>query len=401
MTPPPSAEEVLALMLSELPPLATERVSLGLALRSVLREEIRADRDLPAFTRSAVDGYAIRQEDSSPHFRIIEEIQAGATSTRPLQVGECARIFTGAQLPEGASQVLMQEEVKIEKAIMTPNSRTSAHNIRNQGEDAKAGEILLRSGERLGAPELAVLAGVGVTQPLVTQPVRVAHWVTGNEIIFPDQTPTGSQIRDTNSILMESLLTHQGARIVHQGHLPDQSEATQQALKAYGPDEADLLLLSGGASVGDYDFGRPALEAIGFEIKIQKVNLRPGKPLIFATRGKQRAMVIPGNPVSHFVIYHRFIAPLLAAWEGAPMPDRSMRGQLAEAFEYRANPRTTAWPAQACWKNDHWSLHPLRWMSSGDIRSLIGCNALLHFTDQSGALPVGTPIEFLPTFLTW
>ena len=383
-----SLAEARAIIAREVGALDSEATPLAGAQGRVLREDVAAVEDLPAFDRSAMDGYAVGAEDRSERFRVVGEIQPGAAPVVEIRTGECARIFTGAQIPAGASQVIMQENVERDGEWITPARRDAKMWIRHRGEDARRGDVLLRAGVRLGAGELALLAQLGVVQPRVSPAPRVIHFATGNELTDPATTPAAGQIRDSNSTLIAALLADCGARLTHQRRCGDALETLFAAVTAAG-DAWDMLLISGGASVGDYDFGARALGALGFTIHFRQINLRPGKPLIFATHGRQCAFVIPGNPVSHFVTFHTAIRLALECLENVP-PSWSL-AHIALAADLPAKPdaRETFWPAHVALTDGALRAHPLAWQSSGDLRGLVGANALLPLAPGAGPLRAG------------
>ena len=197
-----SLAEARSMIASAVQPLDAEAVPLGAALGRVLREDVAAGEDMPAFDRSAMDGYALAADDVSARFRVVAEVQPGAAAEVEIGRGECARIFTGAQIPAGATQVLMQEEAERDGEWMTPRQRDARTWIRRRGEDARRGDVLLRAGVRLGAGEMALLGQVGAVAPRVSPPVRVVHLATGNELVDPAAVPAAGQIRDSNSTLI-------------------------------------------------------------------------------------------------------------------------------------------------------------------------------------------------------
>ena len=202
-----------------------------------------------------------------------------------------------------------------------------------------AGDSVLATGTKLNSGKLALLATVGCTQPLVSPKLRVLHFTTGDEIISPDQKPQPGQIRDSNSILIRTLLEKFGCEVVHH-HLPENFEASQRVISTLNsqPSTFNLVLVSGGASVGDLDFTRPLLEWLGFEIVFNRVNIRPGAPLIFGADGARSAFGLPGNPLSHFVCFHLFVAAAVAKLIGAE-PQKFFTGTLAANLEDEPNSR--------------------------------------------------------------
>jgi molybdopterin molybdotransferase len=359
-----------------------------------LREEVLAPHDLPAFDRSSMDGYVVRLDDTSERFKLVGEVQPGAGSSLTIGPGECARIFTGAPIPPGASQVIMQEDTRREGEWMIPAERDRVTNIRYRGEDMREGDVVLPAGVRLRAPELSLLAHLGVTRPIVSPAPRVLHLATGRELVDPAEIPAPGQIRDSNSTLLAALLEEAGARLVVQDRCGDELETLVARIESVPAESWDLLLLSGGASVGDYDFGTTALRRLGFEIHFGKVKLKPGKPLVFASRGSQLAFVIPGNPVSHFILFHIAIRAALDALEGVPPAWPTVPVILAEAISNSAGPRETFWPARLE-IGSPLRAHPLKWQSSGDLTGIRGANCILQIAAQSGPFPAGASVPAL------
>jgi molybdopterin molybdotransferase len=390
-----SLHEARILIAEKIGALPAEPTLLGNALGGLLRGEVRAPGDMPGFDCSAMDGYAIGADDDSEQFRIVGEIQPGTVPEFTLHRGECARIFTGAQIPSGASQVLMQEDAAVSGGIMIPQRRGGVSHIRRRGTEARRGDLLLADGTRLGPAELALLAGLGVIRPAVTRACRVAHFVSGNELVDPACDPVPPQIRDSNSTLVAALVRAFGGEPVLRERVPDDFDWFLERARAVPEEAFDLLLISGGASAGTYDFGARVLSALGFEIHFTKLNLRPGKPLVFATRGTQAAFVVPGNPVSHFVTLHLAVKLALERFAGARATWPLARARLREAPDYRPDPRETFWPARVSLEGGGLSARMLPWHSSGDIAGIAGANALVQI-DAGAELPkAGDPVHTL------
>ena len=360
-----------------------------------MREAIAAPGDFPAFDRAAMDGYALALDDPAERFRVVMEVQAGSLPDRALTAGECARIFTGARIPDGATQVIMQEETRREGDWMIPQRRDRTTHIRRRGHDAKAGTVLLENGARLRASELALLAQFGAMNPLVSSAPRVLHLATGRELVPPETEPRQSEIRDTNSTMVAALLAGRGARMTHQSRCGDDLAETVARIRSVEEDTWDMLLLSGGASVGDYDFGAKTLRELGFTIHFDRLNLRPGKPLIFATRGAQTAFVLPGNPVSHLVTFHLAVRLALECLQAAPPSWPLAEVLMQEDLPAQSDPRETYWPCAVRSENGSLHAHPLGWKNSGDLCSLAGVNALLQILPASGPLARGTAAKCL------
>lgn len=379
-----SLEAARALIANATHVLPPERIPLPQVLGRTLRESVAAAEDFPAFDRSAFDGYAVRSADVPEKLRVVAEVFAGAGSAQ-IGSGECARIFTGAQLPAGADAVIMQEDCRREgdtvSQLSTLNAQlTQWQGVRRRGEDAAAGTTLLNRGTRLGAVEVSLLAQLGHVLPLVGSVPRIFHITTGSELVPPDETPGPGKIRDSNSTLIASLAAEFGARVISQARVTDDLDLLLATIGSVPHIDWDLLLISGGASVGDYDFGARALVALGFSIHFSQINLRPGKPLIFATRGRQLAFVIPGNPLSHLVCWHvaiRAALEILIAGETV-LP---LFPVIAAAL-VPGNPRETWWPARLSIVDGKAVALPLKWRSSGDMSAMSGADLLLRIPTE-------------------
>lgn len=388
-----SANEVLALLEKICLPLEAEHVPLAIAAGRVLRESAGATEDQPPFDRSSVDGYAVRLDDGATQFRIVDEIRAGDWKPRVLQPGEAMRIATGGALPGDGLQVVMKEDVVVETNNLTVRRRDAERNIRFRGEDARAGAVVVAAGSILQAGTVGLLASVGCAQPLVTRLPRVLHLVTGNEIISPEQTPARGQIRDSNSSLIRAFLGERG--IVPEQRRVAEDAAQLKSEMQNSKSEVDLLLVSGGASVGEHDFTKRLLEELGFVIHVSKTTARPGKPLIVAQRGRTLAFGLPGNPLAHFVCLNLFVRAALEAWAGQAGCAEYQSGQLTEDLSAGGNARETFWPARWCLTDGTAMLTPLRWSSSGDLTALATANALIRVVAEAQVLKRGRRAEFL------
>ncbi len=347
----------------------------------VLAAAVVADADYPAGDRAQMDGYVVRADAVPGAFRVAGEVAAGAVPREPVRPGEAFRIFTGALLPPGGGRVVMQEDTRREGDHVVVERFSESWLIRAQGSEARRGEIVLPAGTRLGAAELAALAQVGEVRPMVTPVPSVRQVATGSELVDPSATPGPGDIRDTNSPLLRALLAEAGAMSFATTRVADDPDA----LAAAAETDADLLLLSGGASVGDYDFGASVLRRLGYTIHFDRINQRPGKPLTFATHGEQAAFVIPGNPVSHFVCFHTVVRLAVERAAGRPPAWPVVWLDLDGGEPLTADPRDTWWPARAFVTEGKPAVAPCRWMGSGDTFALAGVNALVLVNATSPA----------------
>lgn len=395
---PATIEDVLAIVRAHATPLSVETVPLAQALGQVLRETVVAPEDQPPFARSAVDGFAVRVDDNATEFRIVDFLRAGDWRPRSLAPGEAVRIATGAALPADHLQVIMVEDTTVEGACLRVLRRDAARHVRERGEDARRGQPLVPAPCRLSAGALALLASLGAATPPVTRRPRVLHVATGNEIVPPEQTPATGQIRDSNTTLVRAFLAARGLTARHL-RAPEDFAAATALLRdpAHGAADVDLLLVSGGASVGEHDFTRRLLTDLGYEILIAKAATRPGKPLIVARRGTALAFGLPGNPLAHFVCLHLFVQAALDAVAGLPPNSPFRDGRLAADLDNDGNGRETLWPAQLAAHDSALALEPLRWISSGDLSSLARANAFIRVPAGTGRLARGTQVAFVPT----
>ncbi len=397
-----SLTEARKLILDMVEPLDPVACFLSDAHGRRLHQTVKAPEDQPAFDRSAMDGYAVALQDTSDRYRIVGVVEPGEGEELKVGRGECVRIFTGARLPAGLSKVIPQEQASVEGDWMRPTKRSESTWVRHRGEDAQAGDVLLKPGVLLGAGEVSMLASVGVVYPVVSQRPVIVHITTGNELVDPAGVPKTGQIRDSNSILVATLARQCGAVVGRHSRVGDSLESLVGAVLAANAQPWNILLISGGASVGDFDFGVRALELLGFEIHFKRVNLRPGKPLVFATRGKQVAFVIPGNPVSHFVTFHLAIQfALHALTDGlidprcASLLEQCVRISLHSGLPVKPDGRETWCPGHVFVESGQLRVRPLPWNSSGDLRGMLGANALIRLESASCPSGEGESVECL------
>lgn len=320
--------EAREIIVSNARPLAAEPAPIEAALGRTLRERVVAQRAQPPFAASAMDGYAVRSADTPGRLRLVGEAGAGHGLSRPLQRGECARIFTGAPIPEGADSVLIQEDAERDgDTVVAPSVRHGLH-VRAAGVDFERAALLLEPGRMLDAAAIALAAAAGRADLSVARRPRVALLSGGDEIVPPGVEPAPDQIFDSVSYGLAALIEGAGGSPLRSGPLRDDAAAIA-ATVADALTRADLLVLVGGASVGDHDHARPALRALGAELLFEKVALRPGKPTWFARCEGKLVLGLPGNPASAFVCSRLFLRPLLDSLLGRD-PDAGVRTRHAK-----------------------------------------------------------------------
>ncbi len=314
-----SVEQAIEKILSQAVPLdETETVDILDALNRVLAEDLHSSIDVPGYDNSAMDGYAVRSADcqaEANELPISQRIAAGQVGL-PLEPGTAARIFTGAPIPEGADAVVMQELCQQDDDMVVVNTVVKAgSNVRRAGEDIKNGSVVLQAGKRLRAQELGLLASVGLAEFKVRRKLKVAIFFTGDEIIAPGQPLAAGQIYNSNRYTLRGLLQSVGCEIIDLGIVPDTLEATVDVLNEAAA-SADLVITSGGVSVGEEDYVRIALQQLG-ELSMWRIAMKPGKPVAFGKVGDTLFMGLPGNPVSVFVTFLLFARGLILKMQGA------------------------------------------------------------------------------------
>ncbi|MCC2979663.1 MULTISPECIES: molybdopterin molybdotransferase MoeA [unclassified Sphingomonas] len=312
--------EAQARLLAANPPVSAETLPITQAIGRWAAAPIAAQRTQPAHDLSAMDGYALRFDDLPGPWQVIGESAAGKPFAGEVNPGEAVRIFTGAVMPTGADTVLVQEEAQRdgERLILSgegPSKRTG--NVRRRGLDFSEGDTLVSAGERLTPARLAVAATGGAYEITVRRRVRVAIAATGDELVDPGAALVANALPESNRLLLRALLADLPIEVIDLGILPDRLDVLTDA---FAKVEADLLVTTGGASVGDHDLVQPALRAAGANIDFWRVALRPGKPLMAGRRGDMAVLGLPGNPVSAFVTTILFVKPLIAHLAGAADP---------------------------------------------------------------------------------
>ena len=376
--------------------LGSESVSLAQAHGRVLRESVASAEDLPAFDRSAMDGYAIRMDDDAKQFEVVGEIRAGQSVDVALRPGQAVRILTGARLPGAGLKVVMQEDVDVNGQRLLITKQSSATHIRKRGEDAQAGEVLLAPGQVLDATALAVLASVGKASPIVSMIPRIVHLTTGDEIVAPDETPAEGQIRNSNASLIAGLCREQRVETITHRHVGDDPVAMKAAFEKVEAKTFDLVLISGGSGGGTYDFTSELFATLGATIHFRHVNVRPGKPLIFGSSSAQIVFGLPGNALSHFVCFHLFVRRALDRLLARPV-STTAQGILAVSLPDPNNPRETWCPAKAILNQGRLECCAMPWKSSGDITRLPAANALMKVPASTSQLDAGSMVELLLT----
>ena len=389
--------EAIQIVLQQTASLESEDVPLPQVLNRILAEDIVADTDLPPFDRAQMDGYAVRAADVAKvpaSLKIVGESAAGAGWHHEMKAGEAVRIMTGAPVPVGADavqQVELTREMDSQVEILQRVER--GRSIVARASEIKSGETVLRAGERINAAMIATLASFGYAQVTVARRPRVAVMATGSELVDVNQKPGRDQIRDSNNYTIEAYASKSNAIVERLPLAGDDTEELQRNIRA-AAELSDVLITSGGVSMGIYDFTKAALKELGAEIFFERVALRPGKPTVFARLGNCLVFGLPGNPVSVAVTFSLFARTALLAMQGATdtmlmeqpaVLARDIKGSLDRESYLPAVLRTDEKGIALA--------EPLKWGGSSDFVSFAKASVLVNISAGAGKTTAGSVVR--------
>ena len=365
-----SFETALSTVLQNALPAGCESVALGDSLHRILAEDIFSDIDMPPFDKSAMDGFACRREDiivagkqlNMTQLRCIETIPAGSKPEKTIGAGECARIMTGAMVPPGADCVIMVEDTdEPDPGLIRMIRGAVSNNICYRGEDIRMGDKVLARGTQIGAAHIAVLASVGGVNPLVSKMPRVAIISTGDELVEPDEKPGPASIRNSNAAQLIAQVKQVPAIPQYMGIARDNPQSLREMINQ-ALESNDLLLLSGGVSMGEHDYVPQVMAECGISILCKSVAIQPGRPTVFGRKGDQFVFGLPGNPVSTFVLFEVMVKPFLKKMMGSETTPITLTLPLGVDFTRRNATRRSLIPAgihcgEAIPLNYHGSAH--------------------------------------------
>lgn len=389
--------EALAVVLAETRRLEPVDVPLLDAVGAVLAETVASDIDLPPFDKSAMDGYAVRAADVARvpvELTVAEELPAGVAPNRALEPGTCAKIMTGAPVPAGADAVVRVEDTDAARGsrVRILKIDLERRNICVRGEDVREGEPVLDAGHVVGPEEVGLLASVGRQCVRVFRRPRVAVLATGNELVDVSAIPGPGQIRNANSWSLVACCRRAGVGVDDLGVARD--DASDLRAKITTGLERDILLVSGGVSMGEWDLVPGVLEACGVTTHFGSVRMKPGKPTVFATRGDRAVFGLPGNPVSTLVAFRLFVWPCLRKMMGHPDPAPApIMGRLAAPTTARGN-RIAYMPARIRSGEDGPTAEPIETRGSADLVGFCRADALLIL--EPGTHEAGERVRILP-----
>jgi molybdopterin molybdotransferase len=394
----PRAQELILSMLA--PVTGTERLFVRHALGRVLAEDAISPINVPATDNSAMDGYAVRHADLSAdapvQLKVVGTVLAGHPFDRELQAGEAVRIMTGAVVSSSMDTVVIQEVTKQDGDIVTiPPGQKKGQNIRRAGEDLRADHAAIVAGKLLRPAELGLLASIGAAEVTVHRRVRVALFSTGDELKSLGTPLSGGQVYDSNRYTMWGVLSRLGCEILDMGVVPDNPAALEAALKS-ASENADVILTSGGVSVGEADFIKQMMTQLG-EVLFWKIAMKPGRPMAFGRIGKAWLFGLPGNPVAVMVTFYQFVRLAILKLGGQspvqPVPTFGVPTTVA----FKKNPgRTEFLRATLTMNEGKWEVSPAGPQGSGVLRSMSEANCFIVLEHERGNVAAGEIVQVQP-----
>jgi len=382
-----SFEEALKTVMEAAVSLGSERVDHVASCGRILAEDIFSDLDMPPFAKAAMDGFACRMKDIPETLKIIETIPAGKVPLLPIREGECARIMTGAMMPEGADCVLKVENTREEKSGMIRfTGEKTAGNICFQAEDLRTGEKVLEAGTLIQPAHIAVMASVGAVRPGVAKLPRIAILSTGDELVAPWIKPGISKIRDSNGSQLMAQAMKVPACAENLGIAVDDPEILLSEISK-GLETHDVLLISGGVSMGDFDFVPGILRKAGVEIRIESIAIQPGKPTVFGRKGNHFIFGLPGNPVSSFILFEVLVKPLLLKMMGSKHLAPELILPMGKDFFRRSSERMSLVPVRIL-KGE---IFPIEYHGSAHIHAYTSAHGIIALEQGITEVKKGEP----------
>ena len=392
--------DALAAILEGTAPMAEEMVALEAGHHRVLARDLAARRTQPPQAMSAMDGYAVRAADAAhvnARLKVIGEVAAGRPFDRTLGPGEAARIFTGGVIPEGADAVVIQEDTIADgEAITVTEAAATGRHIRRAGVDFREGDLLLAAGSRLTERDLSLAASMNYPELPVRRRPRLALLATGDELVMPGSKPGPGQIVYSNGYALRALARSEGAETIDLGVAADTMDATTAGIRRAREAGADILVTTGGASVGDHDLVKGALEAEKVTMAFWKIAMRPGKPMMHGRLGGMRVVGVPGNPVSSYVCTWLFVVPLIRALSGRKEVHHTREAALLGRDVSANDVREDYLRARLETRDDGRPIAvPVNHQDSSLLANLAAAQALIVRAPFAPAAKAGTPCEIL------
>ncbi len=371
----------------------TERIGFQDSLHRVLAEDVHSDVDMPPFDKAAMDGYACRRADLQNELQVLETIAAGELASQSVGPYQCIKIMTGAKVPDGADTVIMVEQTEeVDNGRIRFTGEKTRSNIARKAEDVKKGDLVWHKGMPIFPQHIAIFAAVGYTQPLVSKPPRVGILSTGDELVEPDRHPGEGKIRNSNGFQLAAQVKAAHCISNYMGIVPDDEEATDRAIsKALA--ENDVVILSGGVSMGDFDFVPKIMKKNNVDIRFRKVAVKPGRPTVFGRAGKAYIFGLPGNPVSSFINFETFVKPLLYEMMGNNYRARELLMPIAVDFRRKKADRREFLPVAI---DDTGAVTPLQYHGSAHIHAIGLAQGLMNIPKGIFEMNKGEKVHVRP-----
>ena len=370
--------------------IGSETVSLQNSLGRILAEDVISDVDMPPFNRAAMDGYACRRPDIGNELTVIEEIPAGTVPQRKIGENQCAKIMTGAIVPEGADTVIMVEQTqKVGENKIRFVGKDTVSNIAKKGEDVHSGDIILRKGKILYPQHIAILAAVGKVRVSVAKKPMVAIISTGDEIVEPDKKPTLSQTRNVNSYELMAKIEQVGAEYKYYGLIGDDFEKIDKVFKT-ALAECGLVIITGGVSMGDYDIVPQIFRKNGVKILFDRIAIKPGRPTTFGVVGEKIVWGMPGNPVSTLISFELFVKPFLFKMMGHNYNPIKISLPLEQTISRNKTARASWIPVKI---TDDGKIRTIEYNGSGHIASFIDADGAICIPRGVAKIDKNSPVD--------
>ncbi len=370
--------------------LTTENVDFRESCQRILAEDITSDIEMPPFDKSAVDGYACRKTDILNKLEVIEVIPAGKAPEKEVGKNQCSKIMTGAPVPKGADAVMMVEDVEeLSGNKIKYHKEKIKENICFKGEDIKKGEVVIKQGTQIKPQHIAIMATAGCVMPRVYRKIKVAVISTGDELVEPDVKPALSQIRNSNAYQLLAQAINTGAETEYIGIAMDTEESLRNIIsKAF--DHADIVLLTGGVSMGDFDYVPQILSELGVDLKFKSIAVQPGRPTLFGTKGTQYVFGLPGNPVSSFVQFELLVKPLIYKLSGCDYQPLNLKIPIGVNYSRKRSDRLSIVPALI---QNNGEVLPLEYHGSAHINSFNEAQGLIFIPIGQTMLKKGDIVD--------
>ncbi|MDA3781243.1 MAG: molybdopterin molybdotransferase MoeA [Bacteroidales bacterium] len=381
-------EEAYDIVINSAYILDTEKIEFNNSLNRILAEDVKSDIEMPPFDKAAVDGYACKSCDIEMELEVIESVQAGQTPQKKVGKGQCTQIMTGAPVPAGADAIVMVEHTELDNEKVKVLKKSSKSNISIKAEDVKQGQVVLQKGIQIKPQHIAIFASVGYTNVLVYHKPKVGIISTGDELVEPQDKPGVSKIRNSNGHQISAQVSALGAQAKYFGIARDTEEDTYRIVtKAMA--ESDMIILSGGVSMGEFDFVPGVLKRAGINILFDSIAVKPGKPTTFGIADKKFCFGLPGNPVSSFIQFELLVKPLLFSMMGLNIKPNGISMPMAVEYSRKRAARKSYIPVLI----ENGKIKPIEYHGSAHIHALNKADGIISIPIGINTLKEGEIVD--------